>query len=479
MSKYDYDLIVIGGGAAGLTASTFAGQSAAKTLLVEKEEKLGGDCLHYGCVPSKSLIKSAYAHHILKGAEKYGLPKLDIPPVDFDKITARIREIIATIQKQDEPDYLAEQYNVETQFGAARFTDAHTIILKDKKMTSRFFVLATGSSPSIPPVEGLAEIPYLTNTNIFQLSKLPASMIILGGGPIGMEMAQAFQRLGTQVTVVEFLPRILAREDADISAFAEEFCAAEGILFHLETKAIRAQKGGGGIRLTVEKEGRSFDLEAETLLVATGRTPNSSGLDLEKAGVLCAPQGLPVNNKMQTNIPHIYACGDLTGQYPFTHVASQEAVTAIMNAILKIPQKMDYTKIPWCTYLDPEIASIGYNETRAKEAGLAYTLQKMSLAHNDRALAEGENRGFIKLLLNKKGMPIGAQIIAPHAGELIAEWIPVLNKRLKLSAVTGAVHPYPTLAEINKNAGLAYVVSTIPAWTKKLTKFFFRYQGKA
>lgn len=479
MPKYDYDLIVIGGGAAGLTASTFAGQSAAKTLLIEKEEKLGGDCLHYGCVPSKSLIKSGYAYNVIRHARKYGLPDITLPPVDFAQVRDRIQGIIATIQKHDEPDYLEKKYNVETQFGQPRFMDAHSIALNGKTMTARYFVLATGSAPFIPPIEGIEDIPYLTNVEIFSLDKLPESMIILGGGPIGMEMAQAFTRLGTRVVVVQSADQVLPKEDKDVATFVEGRLKDEGVEILLGTQAVNVQFHNNRITLTVEKSGIQSMIEAEKLLVAAGRTPNVEGLDLERAGVIYDQRGVHADHTLRTSAKHIYACGDMNGRFPFTHVASYEAVVAIYNAILKIPKKADYTHVPWCTYLDPEVASIGYNERRAKEAGIAYTAQVDYFEDNDRALAEGETKGFIKILVNKKGKPIGVQMVGYHAGDLIHEWVPVLNGKVSLSTLSGAIHAYPTMAEINKNSSVHYLVSTIPPWTKKLTKLLFGYQGKA
>ncbi len=479
MAKYEYDLIVIGGGAGGLTAATFAGQSAAKTLLIEKEEKLGGDCLHYGCVPSKSLIKSAYVANVIRHSEKYGLPKVSMGKVDYSKVSKRIHDIIGTIQPHDEPEYIQKKYNVETKFGLPKFVDDHTIDLNGETITSRYFVVATGSSAFIPPIEGLGDVPYLTNVNIFSLDKLPESMIVLGGGPIGLEMAQSFQRLGSKVTVLEGGPKFLPKEDEDISEFIKERLEADGIKIQLNSLAKSVKKEGNDIVLTYDckKSGKLETIKAEALLVATGRKANVSGMDLEKAGVEY-DRSIKVNAKMQTSKKHIYSVGDVAGGYQFTHVASYEAVVAIYNCILKIPKKADATNTPWCTYLDPEVASIGYNEQRAKAAGIEYIKHVEEITHNDRALAEGENKGLIKIIMNKKGKVIGVQIVSFHAGDLISEWIPVLNGNVKLATITDAIHPYPTMSEINKNASVNYLVSTIPPWTKKLTKMLFGYQGK-
>jgi len=513
MPKFDYDLIVIGAGAGGLTASTFAGQSAAKTLLIEREKKLGGDCLHYGCVPSKSLIKSAYVYNTMKHAEKYGLPNPTVDKVDYKQVSKRIADIIGTIQAHDEPEYIREHYNVETRFGVPRFVDAHTVELKNENITSRYFVIATGSAPFVPPIEGIQDVHYITNMDIFSLDTLrphppqhkydfvppiegiqdvhyitnmdifsldtlPASMIVVGGGPIGMEMAQSFHRLGSKVTVVETTDCILPREDLDISCYVHELLEREGLTILTKARANKVEQQGDRIRLTVELGGKTDIIEAHALLMATGRRANTADLNLEKAGVVFDKRGIQVNKKMQTSQSHIYAVGDVAGGYQFTHVASYEAVVAIYNAILKIPKKTDYSKTPWCTYLDPQVASIGYNEKAAKKAGIEYIAHVEEIAHNDRALAEGENKGRIKIVMNKKGKVIGVQIVSYHAGDLIAEWIPVLNGSGKLSAISEAIHPYPTMSEINKNASVNYLVSTIPVWTKKLTKFLFGYQGK-
>ena len=478
MAKYDYDMIVIGGGAGGLTASTFAGQSSAKTLLIEKEEKLGGDCLHYGCVPSKSLIKSAYAANVIRHAEKYGLPQSTLGPVDYRKVSGRIQKIIGTIQEHDEPEYIQDKYNVETRFGTARFIDSHAIELNGQKLTSRYFVIATGSSPFIPPIDGIKDVPYITNLDIFSLTSLPKSMIVIGGGPIGMEMAQSFQRLGCQVTVIGRSGRILPKEDKDISDYMLDLLAKEGIKFILNAEVTHTRRDDNSIAVKIKSNEGEQALNAECLLVAAGRKANVEGMELNKAGVQY-DKAVHVNAKMQTSQKHIYAVGDVAGGYQFTHVASYEAVVAVYNAILKLPKKADYTKTPWVTYLDPEIASIGYNEERARSAGIEYIKHVESLAHNDRALAEGETKGFIKILMNKKGKVIGVQIVGFHAGDLISEWIPILNGKLSLSTITDAIHPYPTMSEINKNASVNYLVSTIPPITKKITKLLFGYQGKA
>ena len=477
MVKFDYDLIVIGGGAAGLTAATFAGQSSAKTLLVEKEKKLGGDCLHYGCIPSKALIKSAYACNVIRHSTAYGLPEIKLQKIDFSKIRDRINGIIDTVQERDEPAYLQKKYNVETEFGEPHFIDRNTIYLNGRNVSSRYFIVATGSEVFIPPIEGIRDVPFMTHKDVFALEHLPKDMIILGGGPIGLEMAQAFYRLGVKVRVVECALRIFVREDEDVAQYMTKIMKEEGIEIMTGTKVTQVSFKEGLFYLTVDKGGQEDMVCAEVLLVSTGRVPNVSHLDLEKAGVQYTSKGVKVNAKMKTTTKNIYACGDVNGGLTLTHIASYEAVVAVTNMILKIPSKVDYTNTPWCTYLDPEVASIGYNEMRAREKGIDCVVHKEYLKHNDRALTEGETKGFIKILIDKRGRPIGVQIIGLRAGDLIHEWVPVLNTRLKLSAIINSIHAYPTLAEVSKNAAVNYYVSTVPSWTKKILKFIFRYQG--
>jgi pyruvate/2-oxoglutarate dehydrogenase complex dihydrolipoamide dehydrogenase (E3) component len=460
MSKFDYTTIVIGGGAAGLTSSIWSAQLGSKTLLVEKEEKLGGDCLHYGCVPSKSLIKSAYVWHLMKHADYYGLPKTNLPPVDFAKVRDRIQNIIGGIQKHDSPEAFKKQYNIDTQFGSPRFIDNHTIAINEKNITAKTFILATGSSARILPIEGLKNVPYITNVQVFSLDKLPVSLIVLGGGPIGMEMAQAFSRLGSKVTVVEFADCILPKEDLDVSCYVHELLEKEGIEFLIKAKAKNTEMNGKLIKLTVEHEGENKIIEAESLLVATGRQPNLEGLDLEKAGVEYAPQGIKINDHLQTTAKNIYACGDCKGGYLFTHVAEYDARIAALNSRLPFPiLKTNYSNVPWCTYLDPEVASVGLNETMAKKAGIEYKAYKYDFAHVDRALAEGATNGFIKILTDDKRKLIGAQIVGLHAGELIHEWVAVLNAKVDIGKIEKSIHVYPTLAQINKKVSGNFLAS--------------------
>ncbi len=482
MSKYDYDLGIIGGGAAGLTAAAGAAQFGAKTILIEKSAKLGGDCLHYGCVPSKTLIRTAGVYALLKRTTEFGLPQVQLPPVDLEAVMNRVKNVIDKIQQHDSPERFCN-LGAQVVFGKASFIDDHSVNLDGQNLSARSWIIATGSSPALPPVEGLANTPYLTNETIFSQKRLPASLIVLGGGPIGLELAQAMGRLGSQVTIVEFMNQILSPEDPDIADILQRQLKEDGITIYTATKALKAQYDDSLFHLTIADQagkGQTRVLKAEALLVAAGRKPNIDGLKLEAAGVKFTPRGIPTDSNMKTNIKNIYACGDVNGQLPFTHVADYEAGIALTNAILRLHRKADYAKIGWCTYTDPEIASIGYNEKRAKEKGIKYRVWEEQYAENDRAQAEGITKGKIKLLVSPAGKLLGCQIIGAHAGELIHEWVIAVNGGIKLSTIAAAVHIYPTISEVSKRvAGKIFAEKIFSDRTKSILKFIFSLKGRA
>ncbi len=480
MARFDYDIGIIGGGAAGLTVASGAAQLGAKTLLIEQEPALGGDCLHYGCVPSKTLIKSARMYHAIKNASAYGLPAVDVPPVDFRKVADRIRSVVATIQKHDSVERFCG-LGAQVKFGAARFTDDHTVDLDGRPHTAKTWVIATGSSPVVPPIDGLRETDHLTNRDIFYMDRLPASLTILGGGPIGIEMAQAFARLGSAVTVVDMAPQILGMEDKDMAEAVMGVLAGEGVTFHLNATVIRVREAATQKAVVIKTaEGAEQTLHSEAILVAIGRTPNVNGLGLEAAGVDVARGGITVDRRLRTSRSHIYAAGDVNGGYQFTHAAGYEGGIVIANAVFRLPRKADYTYLPWCTYTDPELASIGMNEKAAQTQGIDYTVWTEAFRDNDRSLAEGERTGMVKMLLDEKEKPIGVQILGPHAGDLMSEWVAVLNGKMKLSTLASAVHPYPTLGEINKRVAGSYLAPKIFSdRVKKGLKLFFNLKGRA
>ncbi|MBF0564525.1 MAG: FAD-dependent oxidoreductase [Nitrospirae bacterium] len=489
MASFDFDIGVIGGGPAGLTVASGSAQLGAKTLLIEKESALGGDCLHYGCVPSKTLIRSAQVFSLMKRAGEFGLPEVSIQPVDFREVSNRIKSVIAVIQKHDSYDRFCK-LGVRVEFGEPFFADEHTLKLEGERYTAGTWVIATGSSAVIPPIAGLDKQSCITNKEIFYLDKLPGSMIILGAGPIGVEMAQAFARLGTKIDVIDSAEQILPREDGDMAEMAMGVLMAEGVQFHLNA-SVTAVKNHG-----MEKEVSLSDiisnannanvvsntrsLRAEMLFVATGRSPNVQGLGLESLGIDFDKKGIKVDDRLRTHHRHIYAAGDVNGILPFTHTAGYEGGVVITNAVFHLPRRVNYTYIPWCTYTDPELAGIGLTEKAAKDAGLDYTVWTEEFQHNDRCLAEGETVGRIKMLLDKRERPLGIQILGHGAGELLSEWVAVINGKVKLSALAGAVVPYPTVAEINKKVVSNFFAGKIfSARVKKGLKFFFGFNGRA
>lgn len=480
MATYDYDIGIIGGGAAGLTVASGAAQLGAKTLLIEKEKELGGDCLHFGCVPSKTLIRTAQAYHTIKNSRAFGLPSVVVPPVDFGEVKERIRSVIATIQKHDSEERFCS-LGASVEFGEPAFTDEHSVRLNGQTISAKNWIIASGSSPDRPPIEGLDKTPYITNKEIFSLDRLPESMVILGAGPIATEMAQAFCRLGTKVSVVQRSGQILSKEDKDMADEIMEVLVAEGVIFHLNASVLGIRDLGNGKEVRIKnREGETTSLKAEQILVAMGRDPNVKSLNLEGIGVDFDRKGIQVDARMRTTRRHIYAAGDVTGKFQFTHAAGYEGGIVVSNAIFHLPRKADYTFLPWCTYTDPELASIGMNEKRAEEAGIEYTVFSEAFRDNDRSLAEGERSGKIKMLLDKDEKPIGVQILGPQAGELLSEWVAVLNGKVKLSTLASAVHPYPTLGEINKRVAGAYLSPKIFSdKVRKGLRFFFHLKGRA
>jgi len=481
MPKYEYDLGILGGGAAGLTAAAGAAQFGAKTILIEKSPRLGGDCLHFGCIPSKALIRTAKVAALIHRAREFGLPEAGPGSIDLGAVMDRVKSVIEKIQAHDSPERFCK-LGAEVTFGEASFADSHSVDLAGRRISAARWIIATGSTPALPPVEGLGSVPYWTNETLFDQRRLPGKLIVLGGGPVGLELAQAMGRLGSRVTVVEFADQILGPEDADMAAIIGRRLEQEGIAVLTSTRAVRAAYAGSQISLTISNTSgdETRVIAADALLVAAGRRPNTEGLGLDNAGVIHTARGIPTDAGTRTNIPHIYACGDVNGQFPFTHVAGYEAGVALANAVLHLPRRVDYGKIGWCTYTDPEIASIGLNEKRAQKEGIEYRVWEESFADNDRAMVEGETEGKIKLLMSPAGKILGCQIAGANAGELIHEWIGAISGGVKLSTLTQAVHIYPTLAEISKRvSGKPFAEKIFSDRTRSFLKFIFSLKGRA
>lgn len=476
----EYDIAIIGGGAAGLTVAAGAAQLGARTLLIEKEPMLGGDCLHYGCVPSKTLIESARMYHRLRDTARFGLPEVTVGRVDFTRVRERIRSVVDRIQQHDSVERFC-RLGVRVEFGQPRFVDEHAVSINGRTVAARSWVIASGSSPAAPPFPALNGIDYLTNREIFSLEELPPSLAIVGAGPIAIEMAQAFCRLGSQVTVLQRGEQILSREDRDMADAVMHALAAEGVRFVLGARVIGAREVANGKEIRfVAAAGEEQSITVHSLLVALGRSANTNGLGLEEIGVEMGARGITVDARMRTNHSHIYAPGDVNGSFQFTHAAGYEGGIVVSNAVFRLPRKANYSWMPWCTYCDPELASIGLNEKAARARGVDYQVWSEDFSANDRALAEGEERGKIKMVLDHREKPIGVQIFGPSAGELISHWVAALNGSVNLSTLAGAVTPYPTLAEINKRVVGNYFSPKIFSDTvKKGLKLFFQLKGPA
>jgi pyruvate/2-oxoglutarate dehydrogenase complex dihydrolipoamide dehydrogenase (E3) component len=468
-----YDVIVIGGGAGGLVVTAGAAQLGLKVALVEKGDRLGGDCLHYGCVPSKTLIHSAKVASLIRRAPEFGLEGREAP-VDFARLTAHVHDVIAEIQKHDDPERF-RGYGAEVFFGPARFVSPREVEVNGQRLAGRKFVLASGSRPLVPPVEGLEAAGYLTNETVFGLKRLPPSLLVMGGGPIGMELAQAFARFGARVTVVEMLDRILPSEDPEVCAALREVLQAEGIAIHTGTRAVRAKAGPRRKVLFCREGDRDLRFEADEILVAAGRAPNVEGLNLEAAGVAYGPTGVRVDARLRTTAKHIWACGDVAGPYLFTHAAEYQAGIVLRNVAFHLPARADYRAIPWATFTDPEVARVGLTAGEARQAGIPHEVLRFPFSQVDRALAEGEPRGFAKFVV-ARGRILGASIIGPRAGELIHEAVLVMQARLPFRRLSDAVHVYPTLAQVNRRTVNTYYgprlfsprARTLVRWIQKL-----------
>lgn len=463
------DLVVIGGGAGGLVVASVAAQLGLDVVLIEKEPQLGGDCLHYGCVPSKALLKAAHVAHTLRHAKDYGY-LLDMPQTDMAAINASVQKAVSTIQVHDSHERF-ESFGCEVLTGKAHFIDATTVKVGDHTISAKRFVIATGSSAWVPEIKGLEDVDFVTNEEIFQLDKLPEHLVVLGGGAVGVEMAQAFSRFGSKVTVVEQAERILPRSDPEISKTLSQVFESEGIELITSKAVVAVGSNGPEINVTMED---GSTLSGDKLLMAIGRRPVVDAIGLEKAGVEYSQKGISVNARMQTSNRRIYACGDVTGLMPFTHVAEQQAGVIIANLIFKVPKRMDYRVIPSVIYTEPECAEVGASAAEAQN-DKNIEIVRFDMSELDRAIAEHATTGFAKLVV-KKGRLIGAQIIGPHAGDVIHELVLAIQDKMKLSKITGLVHAYPSYAQVNRRVASAYFRDKLfSKGTKRLVGFLNRW----
>jgi len=466
-ARFDYNLVVIGGGSAGLVSAYIGAATKAKVALVEKH-RMGGDCLNTGCVPSKALIRSAKLLSQIARSRDYGV-RAATAEVDFAEVMERVQRVIREIEPHDSvARYTA--LGVECLGGTARILSPWRVQVTltngtERTLTTRSIVIAAGGRPFVPPVPGLAEIGYLTSDTIWNLRTLPKRLVVLGGGPIGSELAQAFQRLGSQVTQIEMLPRLLIREDPEASALVQSSFAADGVRVLVNHKARQFLVDGGEKIVIAEHQGAEVRIPFDQVLVAVGRAANTEGYGLDKLGIgLSKSRTLETDEYLQTIYPNITAAGDVAGPYQFTHTASHQAWYAAVNALFGSFRrfKADYRVIPWATFTEPEVARVGLNETEAKEKNVPHVVTTYGIDDLDRAIADGEAHGFVKVL-TKPGSDqiLGVTIVGEHAGDLLAEYVLAMKHGLGMNKILGTIHTYPTLAEANKYAAGAWKRATV------------------
>lgn len=440
-----YDLIVIGGGSAGLTAAAFNGQIGRKVALIERE-RIGGDCTWTGCIPSKALLKVAKVAHSIRAASRYGIT-VNEPVVDMAAVRRHIQDIITQVYQYETPEETTRR-GIEVVAGEARFVDVHTVQAGDRQMRSKKFIIATGGRPSVPPIPGLSSVPYKTNEDIFDNDRLPRHLLIMGAGPIGMEMGQAHARLGAKVTIIG--DQIMPRDEPEAVDVLKQVFHQENITI-LQALVTEVCREGEDIVL---KLANGQTVQGDMLLVAVGRTPNVDTLDLEKAGVTYTRQGIAVNDYLQTNVPHIYAIGDVTTGPKFTHYAGFQGAVAGRNVLLPVGKAKGRDKLlPWVTFTDPEVAHAGLTEAEARQQyGSQVKVYTMPLAHGDRTMAENDLDGFIKLVYKGANELLGATIVAGRAGEMLIEYQLVINKKVSARDLVSTIHAYPTYSDVARKA---------------------------
>lgn len=449
--KFDTNLVVIGGGSAGLVTAYIAAAVKAKVTLIEKH-KMGGDCLNTGCVPSKAIIRSAkFLSHISRSAE-FGIKKAQAD-FDFAEVMERVQSVISKIEPHDSVERFTA-LGVDVIKGEARIISPYAVEVNGQTITTRNIVVATGARPFVPPIEGIDQVDYYTSDNLWEMREKPGRMVVLGGGPIGAELTQSFNRLGVDVTQVEMAPVIMGREDPEVSELVKKKFTDEGVKVLVNHRAKKIETSNGQKVLIAEYEGKEIAIPFDTLLVAVGRAPNTSGFGLQELGVRISAKGtIDVDEYLQSSIPTIYACGDVAGPYQFTHTAAHQAWYTSVNSLFGIARrfKVDYSVIPWATFTEPEVSRVGLNETEAREQNITYEVTTYGIDDLDRAIADSEAHGFIKVLtVPGKDKILGVTIVGEHAGDLIAEYVLAMKQGLGLNKILGTIHIYPTLAESNK-----------------------------
>jgi pyruvate/2-oxoglutarate dehydrogenase complex dihydrolipoamide dehydrogenase (E3) component len=453
------DICVIGAGSGGLSVAAAAAAFGVSVALIEKG-KMGGDCLNTGCVPSKALIAAAKRVADVNGAAAFGV-MTQSPKIKFSDVQRHVENVIAAIAPNDSKERFTA-LGVRIVAGAARFKNAGTVVVDDEdiEVQARRFVIATGSSPAIPPINGLADVPYLTNETIFDLNICPKHLIVIGAGPIGLELAQAFRRLGAEVTVLEAASP-LANDDAECADVVLEQIARDGVTVRAGIHIKLIKRARGKVQVIVAGPTGEDTIEGSHLLLAAGRAPNIDDLNLDAAGIKREPSGIVVNKRLKTTNRRVYAIGDAAGGPQFTHVANYHAGLVVRNALFRLPVNVNYDQMPFVTYTDPELAQVGLTEAEARRRRHAIRVLRWPFDENDRAQARRETKGYIKVITTKRGRILGTTIVGAGAGELIATWALAIAQRLNIRVFIGTVLPYPTLAEIGKRAGLTYFTASL------------------
>lgn len=468
-----HDLIVIGGGTAGLVTSAGSAGIGARVALIERD-RLGGECLWSGCVPSKALIAAARAAHDARAAERFGVSARDVT-VDF----SRVMEWVRTAQRRIEPHDSPERFRslgVDVVTGTARFVADRTLRVDGRTMTAKRIVIATGSKPAVPAIDGLPDVPYLTNETIFSLDRQPETLVILGAGPIGLELAQAFARLGTRVRVVEAMPQLLPREDRELADLLGRRLFAEGVDVLLDAKVGRVSKHGRLIRLEAKRrDGTVATVEGDALLVATGRDSNVTDLDAAKGGIELGKQGIVVDERLRTTASGVWAAGDVTSELRFTHVADYQARLVIRNAFFPLSAKADYAAVPWVTFTEPELAHVGLTEDEARARhGDAVQVWRRAFDDVDRAITDGETHGMVKLITDRRGRILGGHVLGHGAGNLIGEIALAMRRGISAGKLGNTIHAYPTYPEAIKQAAEGHYKARFTGPVKTLARWFAR-----
>lgn len=489
--KYDFDITMIGGGVGGLVCSLGANNLGARTCLIDKSS-LGGDCLHFGCVPTKALVKSAKVADYLRRSEEFGF-KNNSSGFNFEDVMNRMRRVQGIIAKNDDPDRFIKM-GIDVKIGSGRFVDNHTFELDGKKITSKKFVVATGTRPARIPIPGLDQVDYHTNETILNINKRPDKLVVLGAGPIGLEFAHFFLRMGAKVTVIEKFGQILPKEDPEIAAALEEILVQEGMEIHTCSEVKEVKKGAEGVVVTAqcekskkaaEAKGEAgetagiWDITCDTLLVAIGRQPNVDGLGLENAGVeYDKRRGIKVDAGLRTTAKNIWACGDVTGPFPFTHMAEYQASIVVGNALFPfVNRKADYNCVPWVTYTDPELGRVGMTEAEAKAKHPDCLVFRYELKDFDRAILDGEAHGLIKIIADKKSKKLlGAHVLCHDGGNLMHEYAVAKQNGLPITKISQTVHAYPTMSQAVKRACDNYYREVLfKGWLPKLARKLIKW----